>query len=314
MQARRSSINTAKPDSSGNATNPALSGRVEEGEEAAYLALLGDRVREMRARRGMTRKILARDSGVSERYLALLEGGRGNISVLLLRQLARALDTRLEEIVHDGPEPSVDFSHAVEVLRRLREDDLGEARRILADRFGDADLAARRNRIALIGLRGAGKSTLGAMLAGELNVPFIELDKEIEQDSGMPMSAIFDLYGQPGFRRFERRCLDRLIDENFQGVIATGGSLVSEAATFERLLASCFTVWVKAQPVTHMSRVVAQGDMRPMSNSREAMADLQRILRVREALYRRADAQVDTTDRSVEASLAELRQLVAAQA
>ena len=275
-------------------------------ERARYLRQLGDRVREARTRRGMTRKILARDSQVSERYLAQLEAGQGNISILLLRELARALDLPLATLIGEGPEPPVDLVHTIEFLRRLRGPDLGEAHKLLVGHFGGSEVDARRQRIGLVGLRGAGKSTLGARLAERLAVPFIELDREIESESGQPLSGIFDLYGQPGFRRFERQCLDKVIAQHPRFVLATGGGIVSEPATFERLLNACFTVWVKAAPSEHMQRVVAQGDMRPMTDNREAMADLQRILSVREPLYRKADAAIDTQGKSIEESLEEL--------
>jgi XRE family transcriptional regulator, aerobic/anaerobic benzoate catabolism transcriptional regulator len=275
----------------------------ERMSDAAFLQRLGDRVREARAKRGMTRKILSRDSGVSERYLAQLETGRGNISILLLRQLASALDMPIETLVHEHPDPSVDLAHAVELLRRLGADDLVEARQLLLQRFDRAAEKARRSHIALIGLRGAGKSTLGALLAQRLKVPFVELDREIERASGVSLGAIFDLYGQAGFRRLERQCLQDLIARHPAFVLATGGSLVSEPATFELLLANCFTVWLTASPADHMGRVVAQGDMRPMASNREAMSDLQRILKVRNPLYSKADARVDTAGRLVEDSL-----------
>jgi len=268
---------------------------IAEKTDPSFLKLLGDRVREARARRGMTRKILARDSGVSERYLAQLETGHGNVSILLLRDIARALDVPLKALVYDGAEPPIDLVHITEFLRRLPADDLAQARSLLVEHFGGIDLAARRGRIALIGLRGAGKSTLGAVLAERLEVPFLELDRLIEQESGVSLSAIFDLYGQSGFRRFERRCLDDVIERYPRFVLATGGSLVSEPAAFERLLTMCFTVWLRATPEDHMQRVVAQGDMRPMADNRESMADLERILTVREPLYRKADVTVDTS-------------------
>ena len=272
-------------------------------EESAYLRLLGERVRQTRARRGMTRKILARDSRVSERYLAQLETGQGNISILLLRQIASALDIPLERLVLNGPEPPVDLVHTTEFLRRLPAAELVEARRLLVQHFGGVDLHARRGRIALIGLRGAGKSTLGAMLADRLEVPFLELDRLIEQEGGVSLSAIFDLYGQSGFRRLERRCLDDVIERHPRFVLATGGSLVSEPATFERLLTMCFTVWLRATPEEHMQRVIAQGDMRPMADNREAMGDLKRILEVREPLYRKADVSINTSENAVGESL-----------
>ncbi len=276
-----------------------MSATHDAAADSGFLKLLGDRVREARASRGMTRKILARDSGVSERYLAQLEGGQGNISILLLRDIARALDIRLEALVLDGPQPSVDLVHATEFLRRLPTSELLQARQMLAKHFGGFDQATRRNRIALIGLRGAGKSTVGARLAEVLNIPFYELDRLIEQDAGVSLSVIFELYGQSGFRRLERRCLDDVIEHNSHFVLATGGSLVSEPATFERLLTMCYTVWLKASPEDHMQRVVAQGDMRPMADNRESMEDLQRILDAREPFYRKADVVIDTTTAGV---------------
>ncbi len=288
----------------------AISAGTDSGSQSDYLRLLGERVREMRARRGMTRKILARDSGVSERYLAQLESGRGNISILLLRQIAQALDTPLQALVLDGPEPPVDLVHTTEFLRRLPAAELVEARRLLVEHFGGVDLDARRGRIALVGLRGAGKSTLGAMLADRLETPFLELDRLIEQESGVSLSVIFDLYGQSGFRRLERRVLDQVIERYPRFVLATGGSLVSEPATFERLLTMCFTVWLRATPEEHMLRVIAQGDMRPMADNRESMSDLRRILDVREPLYRKADASIDTSGGSVEETLEILQQSI----
>lgn len=273
------------------------------GDDEVFLTDLGERVRELRARRGMTRRILARDSGVSERYLAQLESGQGNASLLVLRQLARALDVPLRELVSEGPDSSHDLSGATELLRRLRPDQLAEARALLVRTFGDGELAGRGGRIALIGLRGAGKTTLGTLLAERLGVPFIELDREIERESGVALGTIFEFYGQAGFRRLERRCLERVLEEHPRFVLATGGSIVSEPATFERLLATCWTVWLRAAPADHMGRVVAQGDMRPMAGNRESMADLHRILAGREPLYRRADAEVDTSGRSVRDSL-----------
>lgn len=272
------------------------------------LKLLAARVRQARARRGMTRKMLARDSGVSERYLAEIESGKGNISVLVLRSLAKALNVSIDVLVAEDPEPPVELVHTIEFLRRLPLDDLKLARQLLLHQFGGVDPAARHRRIALIGLRGAGKSTLGAALAERLEMPFLELDQFIEQQSGFNLSLIFDLHGQSGFRRFERQSLEDVIQRYPRFVMATGGSLVSEPGTFERLLSSCFTVWVKTSPEEHMQRVMEQGDMRPMSNNREAMSDLERILAEREVLYSKADIQVDTAGRTVEESLETLIQ------
>ncbi len=268
--------------------------------ESTLLRLVGERVREARARRGMTRKILARDSGVSERYIAQLEAGQGNPSALVLLEIALALDLPIEKLVYNGPELPIDLVHLTEYLKTMPPEALAEVRQLIVGHFGGVDLSARKGRIALIGLRGAGKSTLGAMLAERLDVPFFELDRLIEQESGVSLSVIFDLYGQSGFRRFERRCLDDVIERYPGFVLATGGSLVSEPATFERLLTTCFTVWLRASPEDHMQRVIAQGDMRPMADNRESMSDLERILAVREPLYRKADLSVDTSTQSVQ--------------
>jgi XRE family aerobic/anaerobic benzoate catabolism transcriptional regulator len=266
--------------------------------ESTLLRLVGERVREARARRGMTRKTLARDSGVSERYLAQLEAGQGNPSLLVLLEIAQALDLPIEKLVYNGPELPIDLLHLTEYLKTMPPEALAQVRGLIVGHFGGVDLSARKGRLALIGLRGAGKSTLGAMLAERLDVPFLELDRLIEQESGVSLSAIFDLYGQSGFRRLERRCLDEVIERYPRFVLATGGSLVSEPATFERLLTMCYTVWLRATPEDHMQRVIAQGDMRPMADNRESMTDLQRILAVREPLYRKADLMVDTSKQS----------------
>jgi XRE family transcriptional regulator, aerobic/anaerobic benzoate catabolism transcriptional regulator len=286
---------------------PRLAGK-RESNSSDPLKLLGDRVRQARARRGMTRKQLARDSGVSERYLAQIEGGEGNISVLVLRRLAKALNVSVDALLFEGLEPPVEFVHTVEFLRRLSLDDLKLARQMLLHRFGGVDPAARHRRIALIGLRGAGKSTLGAALAERLEMPFLELDRLIEQESGLTLNLIFDFRGQSGFRELERQGLEDVLRRHPCFVLATGGSLVSEPSTFERLLSGCFTVWVRASPEEHMQRVIAQGDMRPMANNRDAMSDLKRILAERERLYSKADIQIDTAGCTFEESVETLIQ------
>src|SRR5262249_53447967 len=197
------------------------------------LKVLGDRVRQARARRGMTRKQLARDSEVSERYLAQIEAGHGNVSVLVLRQLAKALNVPPDALLLEGPEPPVEFVHTVEFLRCLSLESLQLARQMMLDHFGGIDPAARHRRIALIGLRGAGKSTLGAALAERLEMPFLELDRLIEQESGLTLDLIFEFHGQAGFRQLERQCLEDVLQRTPRFVIATGGSLVSEPGTFE---------------------------------------------------------------------------------
>jgi len=258
----------------------------------------------------MTRRLLARDSGVSERHLAELEAGRGNVSIMLLRQVAGALGLPVATLVDEGPErdPAVQLAEAF--LRRLRPDQMAEASELLLRHFGELERAERDGRIALIGLRGAGKSTLGRLLARSRGVPFIELDKKIEAIGGLPLEGIFELYGQGGFRRFERQALESVLETEARFVLAASGSIVSEPETFGRLLAACRTVWLRATPAEHMDRVVAQGDLRPMADNREAMADLQAILATRQAMYARADEVLDTSGRDVDTSAAELGRLV----
>ena len=302
-------------DHSAVSVDPAVDALVSgAAAEVEYLSGLGDRVREARARRGMSRRILARDSGVSERYLAQLETGQGNISILLLRQIARALGLPMDALLREASAPSEDLLRTTEYLKQLPAEKLQRAREILLREFSGADAAVRRRRIALIGLRGAGKSTLGAMLGERLGVPFIELDRLIEQHSGLGLSVIFDLYGQSGFRRLERECLEQVLRQHPAFVLATGGSLVSESATFERLLSECLTIWLRAAPEEHMQRVIAQGDTRPMEENREAMAELKNILAGREPLYRRADATVETSGGSLEAVFEKLLSAVEVKA
>jgi len=282
-------------------------------ESDAYLLRLGDRVRMLRNQRGMSRKVLARQAKVSERYIAQLESGLGNCSIVLLRRIARAIGLPVTQLVHDGSDPPLDLVLLTQFLERLSPAELGEARRLLSDRFravGTAD-PARRRRIALIGLRGGGKSTLGALLAERLGIPFVELNREIERRAGASLGEIFEMFGQEAFRRAEREALADVLARHEAFVIATSGSIVTEPGTLEMLLSSCFTVWVRAEPQEHMKRVMAQGDLRPMANSARAMDDLISILKSREPLYARAEATVTTTGKTPEQNLGELLRVIA---
>jgi len=287
---------------------------MSDQESKATLSELGGRVRAWRARRGMTRKNLAADSGLSERFLADVESGKGNVSINSLEAAARALNITILELLQDAPRPAV--ARIQGMLARLDDSQLDMAYGLLGSTFGLNDALGRDQRIALIGLRGAGKSTLGAQLAVERNVPFIELDREIEREAGTSMNEILLLHGQAGYRRYERRALFRIAEDHPEGVVmTTGGSIVSERETFDLLQSRFYCVWVKASPEEHMARVVAQGDMRPFDTTRgatqEAMEDIRRILSSRESLYARADAVVDTAARSLKQSLADLKRAVA---
>jgi XRE family aerobic/anaerobic benzoate catabolism transcriptional regulator len=275
-------------------------------EADSFLRKLGFRVRTMRNRRGMSRKALARYAQVSERYLAQLEAGEGNCSIVLLQRIARAMGVPVAELVDDRAERPVEAALLDQFLDRLSPQELREARELVLGRFGGLANDLRRNRIALIGLRGGGKSTLGKMLAREVDIPFIELDHEVERLSGTTLSEMFEMFGQETFRRTERLALERVLQEHDRFVLATGGGIVAEPGTFELLMSSCFTVWVKATPDDHMQRVMAQGDLRPMADNRHAMDDLVSILKSREPLYARADVTLVTAGKSPERSLAEL--------
>jgi XRE family aerobic/anaerobic benzoate catabolism transcriptional regulator len=285
-----------------------------------FLLTLGARVRDLRNRRGMTRKTLAHESNVSERHLAQLESGEGNISILLLRRVAAVLSVSLEELFAasqrqedrnaNDPGPSQKQT-LLRFIERLPSHRLEEAAARLMRDFGH-EQNLRLARIALIGLRGAGKSTLGSKLAAERNVPLIELDHEIEKDTGMPLAEIFSLYGQSGYRAIEKRTLERVLRASDRAVISVGGGIVSEKETYDYLLAHCYTVWLKAQPEEHMSRVIAQGDFRAMAGSDRAMEDLRGILASREPLYRKADTTVDTSHESVDASFTKLKAVLEA--
>jgi XRE family transcriptional regulator, aerobic/anaerobic benzoate catabolism transcriptional regulator len=289
---------------------------------ATLVAELGARVRAWRARRGMTRKQLAADSGLSERFLADVESGKGNVSIFSLEATAHALNITILDLLQDAPRPAL--ARVQTLLGRLDENQLDQAYAQLAASFGMSDAQGREQRIALVGLRGAGKTTLGAQLAEQRGVPFVELDREIEREAGTSMNEILLLHGQAGYRRYERRALLRIAEEHAEGVVmTTGGSIVSERETFDLLQSHFYCVWVKASPEEHMSRVVAQGDMRPFNTqgddgeiSRgamgEALEDIRRILASREALYARADAVVDTAARTVKQSVKDLERAVPA--
>jgi len=279
-----------------------------------YLKRLGERVRTIRSRRAMSRKALARHSDVSERYLAQLEGGTGNCSIVLLRRIAQALSVPAAELIDDRPERSIESLLMMQLIDRLTPAQAKEARDFLLSRFDGTTSELRRGRIALIGLRGGGKSTLGRRVAAELGRPFIELDREVERESGMALGELFEMFGQAAFRRLERNTLEAVLAKHPRFVLATGGGLVTEPATFELLLASCFTIWIKAAPQEHMQRVIDQGDLRPIAGNSSAMDDLVAILKSREPLYAKADAAIETTGLSPEQVLPRLMKVVGTKA
>jgi XRE family aerobic/anaerobic benzoate catabolism transcriptional regulator len=279
--------------------------------ETGFLEQLGQRVRTMRALRGMSRKVLAKVSGISERYIAQLESGKGNVSIVLLRRVSNAMGAHLEDLI-PAADPAPDWPVMRDLLRRATPHQIAQARDILSDtRTGAAQRRMSFAGIALIGLRGAGKSTLGRMLAKKIGWDFVELNKEIERDNGLSVAEIIALYGQEGFRRMEQTALGQLLGRKEPMVLATGGGIVSEPLTFDLILSSFYTIWLKAEPEEHMARVRGQGDLRPMADDRSAMAELRTILLSREPLYARASAVVDTARLSVDDAAARLIEAVA---
>ena len=299
--------------------DPALSnaeaGVGQDGDKNPFLVGLGERVRALRSRRGMTRRAVAQAADVSERHLANLEYGIGNVSVLVLLQVAGALQCSLAELIGDLTTRSPEWLLLREMLEHRDEATLKRVRIAVGELLGmggakDASAGARSPRVALVGLRGAGKTTLGQRLAEDLGFPFVELSREIEKFAGCSVNEIQALYGQNAYRRYERRALEESIQIYPEAVIATPGGLVSDPATFNLLLSHCTTVWLQATPEDHMRRVIAQGDLRPMSASKEAMEDLKGILAGRAAFYSKADLRLDTSAQPLEATYQRLRETV----
>jgi XRE family transcriptional regulator, aerobic/anaerobic benzoate catabolism transcriptional regulator len=274
--------------------------------ETEFLKMLGERVRQERSRREITRRELAKAAYVSERFLAQLETGHGNISIIRLRRIAHAMGMGVERLAQEKNGDMPEMAGVVALLEKLKPEERRRAQAMLLEKFGARSEEERRGRIALVGMRGAGKSTLGVLLAERIGAPFIELDRRIEQESGVKLSAVFDLYGPAGFHRLEREALERVLETHERFVLATGGSIVNEPETFSRLRSACYTVWLKAKPEEHMQRVIAQGDKRPMAGSQWAMADLRKILTGREPMYEKADASVNTSGKTVKQAASEL--------
>jgi len=275
-----------------------------EIESERLLGVLGDRVRTLRAHRGMTRKVLARDSGVSERYLAQLEQGQGNISVVLLARVAAALRTEPSELLQMRERRTAEEVLIADLLRDLSPDNHKEFLQMLSEHF--LVPVESRRRIALVGLRGAGKTSQGELLAQHLDIPFVRLGSEIELLAGMSTPEIFSLSGETGYRRLEEKALMQTLRRYDRCVVETGGSIVTDPKMLNTLLTTCFVVWLHARPEEYMRRLIAQGDVRPMEHQSDAMSDLRRILAERDELYSKAHASIDTNGKSIEDCVAEL--------
>jgi XRE family transcriptional regulator, aerobic/anaerobic benzoate catabolism transcriptional regulator len=282
-----------------------------DDEKNPFLVALGDRVRSMRGRRGMARKALAQTADVSERHLANLEYGIGNASILVLLQVAQALQCTLSELIGQGSSLSPEGQLLQDLLAGQDEGTLRRLRLEIVDSLGANRLIKPPSlRIALVGLRGAGKSTLGQMIAADFGYPFVELSREIEKLGGGTIGEIQALYGVSAYRRYEMRAMNEVIQRYSQVIIATPGGVVADATSFNLMLAECTTVWLEASPEDHMNRVIAQGDMRPMAASKEAMEDLKAILAGRSAFYSKANFRLDTSAQDLDASFLALRAML----
>lgn len=287
------------------AANPKIDSDVDAKiADAQFLIALGRHVRKIRVGRGLSRKSLAQSADVSERYLAQLESGEANVSILLLRQIANAMQIRLDNLLELDARDSADYDFIRNRLRQLSVSELAHLRTGLSNLGSGNDRKAKR--IALIGLRGAGKSTIGYLLATRLQLRFVELTDVIEEVAGMKIDEIFSLGGQSSYRNFEQQAFAKIFDELPCGIIAVGGSVVADTNTFEKLLSEFTSIWLRASPEEHMSRVLAQGDNRPMAGNRHAMEELRRILTEREPLYQLADYVVDTHGKTAEQTIADV--------
>lgn len=284
-------------------TNPSVAqGAKKRGQEGfdRLLKVVGERVKAARARKKISRRILSEKSHVSQRYLAQLESGAGNISIGLLLRVASALDTKIELLVSEQDPWNTELAKARYLLNNATA---AQREQVIAMLEPVVESASKSNRIALIGLRGAGKTTLGGLASDALSIPFVELNDEIEKTGGIPVREVFALYGNEGYRQLERQALEHTVSTNEKMVLAVAGGIVSNLDTFDYLLRHFHTIWIKADPQDHMSRVISQGDERPMAGNPDAMAELQEILHNREQLYERADISIDTANSSVYDSL-----------
>jgi XRE family transcriptional regulator, aerobic/anaerobic benzoate catabolism transcriptional regulator len=301
-------VASSKPEA--KASGPSIGAQSQSADISGFLAAIGAELRKHRAKRGLTRRQLAQSSATSERYLAQIESGTGNPSVSVLRAIARALELPTAALLPETGVRNAAHGAVIDLIAQVPETDLLALAKDIELRLARQSSTDRGRRIALVGLRGAGKSTLGRMLAQHYGWPFIELDRRVEEDYGASIPDLIEMAGMATFRRHERSALERVVAEQDAAVITTAGGIVSNAETYALLLRRAHTIWIKARPDEHMSRVMAQGDFRPMAQNRAAMADLVAILEARRSDYARAEAAVDTSGESIEQSFAELLRVV----
>ena len=289
--------------------NFSLKSSLKIEKEKKILANIGLIIKKIRIQRGITRDILAIKSKISLRYLAKLESGNCNPTISVLKNIAYALNITFKELMFTENSDNkknlvknkIDQYNNVqlkEILLFLNKFDKEQPKKI------------NKNKIALIGLRGAGKTTLGSMFSEEFNMPLYEITNEIEKESGMKVNEIMELGGQSMYRRLEYSAIYNLSKKNKKLIILTGGSMVSEKQTFDFVLNNFFTIWIKATPREHMERVIKQGDLRPMASNPKAMDDLNNILKERKNLYSQADVILNTKDKDPGRSYKDFKYLI----
>lgn len=279
--------------------------------EELYLARVGERMRLMRTQLGMSRKMLSLTSGVSERYLAEMERGAGNASLLVVRRLAAAMGMRVSELAAEEADQPVELQQAISTLEQLAPADLAAACAWLSRLYDGTSATSPNGRIAFVGMSGAGKKTLGRALATAIGVPFIVLDGEIERKCGMPLAQVLAARGQAGFERLEFECLEQVLAAHSRCVIVTGASLVAEPRTYDLLLSSCFVVWLRATSELQTARAAAQAGRRSVALNQPALAELGSALLARSELYGRANATLDTSAITEQEALEQLLTLTA---
>lgn len=286
---------------------PKYNNTFSDDRVARFIESVGERVKFTRQKRSISRRELSEKSGVSQRYLAQLETGNGNISIGLLFQIAVALDYPPSRFLEEESQLDAELQN---LLKYYGSADINQRRRALQELQPSFTSVNKGKRVCLIGLRGAGKSTLGKLLADELEIEFMELNTSIEEQSGMPVSEVIALYGQEGYRQLENQALNKIFETKDSIVLAVGGGIVAEQETYDHLLRTFHTIWLKASPEEHMERVREQGDNRPMAGNPKAMEELRSILTSRESQYARADSMIDTSEKKLNESKDDLVNVV----
>ena len=287
--------------------NPTKSPNTDDAR-TALISRVARRVREVRKQKGMPRRVVSELSGVSPRYLAQLEAGEGNISIALLERVARALEMPIEALIAQQISIDPEAQRIAQLFERATDDLRAAIKEMLS---AEAPVCPRKGRICVMGLRGAGKTTLGQRAAAALKLPFLELSCMIEDETGMPVAEVISLYGADGYRRLETEALEKVVKQNGPLILSVSGGLVEQEAPFAQLLAQFHTVWLHTSPAEHVARVRAQSELEPVQDAALAVAQIKALMETRTPLYGRAETHLDTSKRSAQQSVRELVALIA---